>query len=48
MGYKYEVIYCNTGDIYANYKIFKYYIFALLYYCYCNFVYDFAGIKRRT
>lgn len=47
MGYKYEVVYCNIEDTYANYKIFKYRIFALLYYWYCNFAYDFAGIKRR-
>ncbi len=48
MGYKYEVVYFNTGDTYASHKIFKYYIFALPYYWYCNFAYDFAAIGRRT
>lgn len=48
MGYKYEVVYYNTGDTYANHKIFKYRIFALLYYCYVNSAYDFAPIGRRT
>ena len=48
MGYKYEVVYFNTGDTYTNHKIFKYYIFALPYYWYCNFAYDFAAIGRRT
>lgn len=48
MGYKYEVVYYNIGDTYTNHKIFKYYIFALLYCWYCNFTYNFVGIKRRT
>lgn len=48
MGYKYEVVHSNIGGTYANHKIFKYYIFALLYYWYCNFAYDFAGIRRRV
>lgn len=48
MGYKYEVVHGNVGDTYTNHKIFKYYIFALLYCWYCNFTYNFVGIKRRT
>jgi len=47
MGYKYEVAYCNIGDTYANYKIFKYRIFALLFYCYCSLTHDFISIRRR-
>ena len=47
MGYKYEIAYSNKEDKYANIKIFKYRIFALLYYCYVNSAYDFANIKRR-
>ena len=47
MGYKYTIVYCNKGDIYANHKIFKHHIFALLYYWYCNLKYDFVDMKRR-
>lgn len=48
MGYKYEVGYANKEDAFTHYKVFKYRIFALLYYWYCNLTYDFISIRRRT